>query len=122
MKKAFILLLIGFSFSLLGCNSQDSIASPQSQEDQIYQAFQTSASSNGINLSQYNGYSKGYVNSRVVKFCTLLQDGNIVKLQTELSFGETPGGWLSKPDTGGRIQKIIYYSSVPIACPNLYRQ
>lgn len=122
MNKTGVLLLIGFLFTLFGCNSQGSIAASDSQEDRIYQAFQTSASSTGIDLSQYAGYTKGYVNSKVQRFCSLLQDGNIVQLQTELSFGEAPGGLLSKPDVGGRIQKIIYNSGVPIACPRLYRQ
>jgi len=46
-----------------------------------------------------------------------MDSGDVVKLTTQLSFGDTPGGLFSKPDNGGVLQKIIWRSGTPILCP-----
>jgi hypothetical protein len=95
---------------LISCNKAAS-------SDPIYNAFESSAASNGINLGKYSGYSVDYVNSRARLFCQLMDSGEMVKLSTQLNFGDTPGGLFSKPDTGGVLQKIIWRSATPILCP-----
>jgi hypothetical protein len=88
-----------------------------SSSDPVYKAFESNAASSGIDISQYSGYSVEYVNERARLFCQLMDSGDMTKLTIQLSFGDTPGGLLSKPDSGGVLQKIIWRSGTPILCP-----
>lgn len=111
MIKRMSLSVIAMSaFVLTSCDNVSSA-------DPVYEAFEANAASAGFDLSQYSGYSVGYVNERARLFCKLMDSGEIVKLTTQLSFGDTPGGLLSKPDSGGQLQKIIWSAGTPILCP-----
>jgi hypothetical protein len=110
LNRISLYLISMCAFVLISCNKAAS-------SDLVYNAFESSAASNGIKLSQYSGYSVDYVNSRARLFCQLMDSGEMVKLSTQLNFGDTPGGLLSKPDTGGVLQKIIWRSATPILCP-----
>ncbi|HXW71413.1 MAG TPA: hypothetical protein VEK34_08235 [Methylocella sp.] len=111
MIKQLSLSLIAMSaFALSSCGRASST-------DPVYKAFEANAAADRINLSQYSGYTVEYVNERARLFCRLMDSGDVVKLTTQLSFGDTPGGLFSKPDNGGVLQKIIWRSGTPILCP-----
>lgn len=102
---------------LVSCNAA-------SNSDPVYEAFRSNAVSNRIDLNEYSGYTVEYVNQRAQLFCQLMDGGELVKLTTQLSFGDTPGGLFSKADKDGILQKMIWRSATPILCPqhNQYLQ
>lgn len=111
MIKRLSLWLIAMSaFVLTSCDKVSS-------SDPVYEAFEANAASDGIILSEYSGYDVEYVNGRARLFCQLMDSGEMVKLTTQLSFGDTPGGPFSKPDNGGVLQKLMWRSGTPILCP-----
>jgi hypothetical protein len=88
-----------------------------SSTDPVYEAFQSNSASDGMDLSQYSGYTMEYVNERARLLCQIMDRGDQAQLTIQLNFGDTPGGLLSKPDKDGVLQKIIWRSGTPILCP-----
>lgn len=110
MKRIQLSLLAISAFVLISCDKTSS-------SDPVYEAFQSNAASEGIDLSQYSGYTVEYINERARLFCQLMDSGDMIKLNIQLSFGDTPGGLFSKPDNGGVLQQIIWRSGTPLLCP-----
>ena len=80
----------------------------------LYQRFQQAAVNQGINLKDYRSFTEAYVQKRARLFCSLLDQGEIVKLQTELSFGTIV--WLEPKEKRPQLENIILQEGTDTYC------
>jgi hypothetical protein len=98
-------------------DSGQSYAAVQSPDNQMYANFESVAIASGIDLRSHPSYTQQYVVGRAHSFCSLMANGDLTKLTSEITFPPVQSLFETTQDRS-RLEAIILKTGTPAYCPD----